>query len=881
MPEKTGLFLWNNQNLFSNNYLEHHLPTTSLWNEQKEKIGKVFEAVTKSYGTIKDLNLGPGQEADLEDKFIRPVLTELGYAYNVQPLTRRGFKKKRPDYALFKDSSALKTASKDKTEPKKFFSQALTILEAKYWGRRLNDSDKTDILDSRDPTAQTVKYLEDVHLPSAYRRQDKLGTNGKHWRLFYYKAASRSGNFFEIDLEEILIRGDFEKFLYFYLFFSRDAFIPDPVTGATWLDQHLKGTEDYAARVSTKLKELIFDEVFEGLAEGFVHYRRYALSVKKETDESRKEIFKGCLTLLYRLLFLLYAESRNLLPVGEEGYNKVSLLKLKRDIHQELATTELAKISKQSYAYWAKLESLCNIIANGDSALNVPVYNGGLFETQKNSFLSTNKMPDPFIAKAIEILTTDHEGEYAPSTAPFIDYSSLNVRHLGDIYEGLLEFHVQIAEEEMAEVREKGKSFWKKASEIKKEDKVISRKQTDAVYIENSKHERKATGSYYTPHYIVEYIVRNTVGPMIDEKLEAAKSLLAEFENTTKALQKQKSTSGIQGYRAKMLELGNKVFNTIFDIKVLDPAMGSGHFLVHTVDFISDRIVSFLADYPENPVIKKIEELRAEILKEIKRQGVSIDNSKLTEVNIIKRMVMKRCIYGVDLNDMAVELAKLSLWLDSFTLGAPLSFLDHHLKCGNSLIGVFDISDVIIPGSDAYAKVQRALSFLLQVSELTDATITEAKKSYALYNHVQEEVDPIRRRFDVATAKYFTELGKNVGYLEQLAYTMALDKEAFPENVERCKRALSIAKEKKFFHWKLEFPEVFYTERGEKENSGFNCVIGNPPYETTRLESMGSETKKYLGLYPVAEDKYDYYWFFINKGNELIKKHGYFSSADR
>jgi len=181
MPEKTGLFLWNNQNLFSNNYLEHHLPTTSLWNEQKEKIGKVFEAVTKSYGTIKDLNLGPGQEADLEDKFIRPVLTELGYAYNVQPLTRRGFKKKRPDYALFKDSSALKTASKDKTEPKKFFSQALTILEAKYWGRRLNDSDKTDILDSRDPTAQTVKYLEDVHLPSAYRRQDKLG-NPYEWK---------------------------------------------------------------------------------------------------------------------------------------------------------------------------------------------------------------------------------------------------------------------------------------------------------------------------------------------------------------------------------------------------------------------------------------------------------------------------------------------------------------------------------------------------------------------------------------------------------------------------------------------------------------------------------------------------------------------------
>ena len=79
--------------------------------------------------------------------------------------------------------------------------------------------------------------------------------------------------------------------------------------------------------------------------------------------------------------------------------------------------------------------------------------------------------------------------------------------------------------------------------------------------------------------------------------------------------------------------------------------------------------------------------LRNEILEQISRQGVKIDESKLTEVNLIKRMVMKRCIYGVDLNEMAVELAKLSLWLDSFTLGAPLSFLDHHLKCGNSLIG--------------------------------------------------------------------------------------------------------------------------------------------------------------------------------------------------
>jgi len=873
-PEQTKLSFWNNQNLFSKNYLEHRLPNTALWKEQKEKVSDVFDVIKKAYGVTKTLKLGPGEEAGLEDKFIRPVLTALGYEYNVQPPMQRGFKKKRPDYALFKDASALKTASKNKTEPKKFFSQTLTILEAKYWGRRLNDSDKTDILDSRDPTAQTVKYLEDIHLHTDGKINWAILTNGKHWRLFYYKAASRAGNYFEIDLEEILIKGDIEKFLYFYLFFSKDAFTPDPVTGITWLDQHLKGTEEYAARVSTKLKELIFDEVFEGLAEGFVHYRRTALSITNETDESKKEIFKGCLTLLYRLLFLLYAESRNLLPIGEEGYNKVSLLKLKRDIHQELATTELAKISKQSYSYWAKLESLFNIIANGDPALNVPVYNGGLFETQKNSFLASNKMPNPFLARAIELLTVDHEGEYAPSTAPFIDYSSLNVRHLGDIYEGLLEFHVQIAEEEMAEVKEKGKLLWKKASELK-EDKVIGRKQIGDVYIENSKHERKATGSYYTPHYIVEYIVKNTVGAVLDEKLKSADKLLAEFEDATKALRKQSASVSVKGYKSKIREIEDKIFDSIFGISVLDPAMGSGHFLVHTVDFISDRIVSFLAGYPENPVIRKIHELRDEILAEIKRQGVRIDESKLTEVNLIKRMVMKRCIYGVDLNDMAVELTKLSLWLDSFTLGAPLSFLDHHLKCGNSLIGVFDISDVIIPGSETYSKVQRALSFMLQVSELTDATITEAKKSYDLYKHVQEEVDPIRRRFNVATAKYFTDLGKSLSRVEQLAYTLDFEKESYPEIVSLCKNALLVAEEKRFFHWKLEFPEVFYTIRGEKENQGFDCVIGNPPY--INIEEVPSDDRKFLmntDVYTTTIKRMDIFIPFHELSIKLLQNNG-------
>jgi type II restriction/modification system DNA methylase subunit YeeA len=218
---------------------------------------------------------------------------------------------------------------------------------------------------------------------------------------------------------------------------------------------------------------------------------------------------------------------------------------------------------------------------------------------------------------------------------------------------------------------------------------------------------------------------------VLKEKLNRAKNLLEEldkvYDQQRRHLKKPKDWKYWEHpgepkgkHIAEIMQKEQDVFEILFDIKVLDPAMGSGHFLVHTVDFISDNIITFLSDYPDNPVVRRIDDLRNEIVRNLADQMVRIDESKLTEVNLIKRMVMKRCIYGVDLNEMAVELAKLSLWLDSFTLGAPLSFLDHHLKCGNSLIGILDISGVIIPGTEAYGKVQRALSFMLRVSELID-----------------------------------------------------------------------------------------------------------------------------------------------------------------
>jgi len=895
MSQQRKLFYLNNQNLFSNNYLEHRLPLSSLWNEQKENATKVFDEIKKCYEKIKALQLGPGEESELEDKFIQPVLKSLGFSYHVQPPSRRGTREKRPDYALFKDADLYKKARANKHSNRQFFLQALTILEAKYWGRPLNDTDKNDLLDSRDPTAQTVKYLEDVHYHTDGKINWAILTNGKGWRLFYYRASSRSGNFFEVDLEEIIQRDNLDDFLYFYLFFSRDAFVPDPQTGKTWLDQHLEGSEAYARAVSERLKDLIFDRVFEGLAAGFIYYRRTELSIRKETEESKKEIFKGCLTLLYRLLFLLYAESRNLLPVEEEGYYNVSLTKLKKDIYSDLNSLGLDKMSKQSYVYWARLERLFNIIAEGDPDLNVPVYNGGLFETTEGSFLSNHKMPDPFLAEAIELLTIDHEGEYSPGIIPFIDYSSLSVRHLGDIYEGLLEFHLQIAEEEVVEVKEKGKSVWKKASEVKEGTRTYRRKKKGEVYIENSKHERKATGSYYTPHYIVEYIVKNTVGPILDERLKSVEKLFSKYKETFKVLKRQRTTHSIRGYRAKLIELEDAIFNTIFDIKVLDPAMGSGHFLVHTVDFISDKIVSFLANYPENPVIRRIQEMKKEILSDLGRQGIKIDETKLTEVNLIKRLVMKRCIYGVDLNDMAVELAKLSLWLDSFTLGAPLSFLDHHLKCGNSLIGakIEDLETVLAGHLFAInlEPLKRAIGHMLFISDLPDATVRQVRQSYEKYGEANKGLQGYRILLDMLLAEYFDipEAKKMLISdfdridLNSLYASIA----SLPENDRKLiEKVEALAKEKHFFHWEMEFPEVFYEQKAQrverKDNAGFDCVIGNPPYDVLSEREQERDIKLEKGFFlshsiryrPAVGSKLNFYRLFSVLSLHLLKHKG-------
>jgi len=822
--EQSQIFTWDNQGLFSNNYLETKFPALEIWQNRDDELKERFQCLKEIYAEAKTANIFDSKdEQKTENTFIRPVLEKvLGFSYD--PQLRAGGK--RPDYGLFLTSEDYHSATKDQKYGSHYYSHLIASAEAKYWGRPLNISDFAD-KDRADPTAQTINYLDLVAHQSDYKVLWAILTNGETWRLFYYRAKSKTSDFYQVNVAEICRIDDFEQFKYFYGMFSVAALTPDPKTLQCWLDIYLTGSKNYAEEVSEKLREVIFGSVFENLAEGIVVHRREK-GFLEETSESKTLIFRATMTLLYRVLFALYAESRDLLPVTDShGYFPYSLRHLCNNIWQ--AVHENRSLPELTDSYYQHLKRLFIIIDKGEKSLNVPRYNGGLFafctpndssDSETNidgaKFLSENIIGDKYIAIAIQGLVFDETGN---GDKKFYDYSSLDVQHLGNIYEGLLEFNVEIAKESMVAVPGKGKSVvWKPERFATKNElkNVEARKNIGDVYIVNSKGERKISGAYYTPQKMVEYIVDKTVVPKVQDSLSKAESFWKK---------------GGTGSKNPMT-----FAEKLFSLTVCDPAMGSGHFLVNSVDVIADEINRWHGKNSDSPFAAFLDKMRVDILDAVEKQGVSINPEKLENRHLIRRMVLKRCIFGVDLNPMAIELAKLSLWLHSFTVGAPLSFLDHHLKCGNSLIGTWNIEEVVPPGSENWKNIVQAMNFMWAIDRLNDATIEEITESKNKYNKCRKKLEEVINRANIAIGQYFIPELKNEQIAGQVS-ECSHKKSKKPENIlEIYKETLKLAKEINFFHWKLEFPDVFVEEKKFKSESGFDCVIGNPPWERMKLQ---------------------------------------------
>ena len=515
------------------------------------------------------------------------------------------------------------------------------------------------------------------------------------------------------------------------------------------------------------------------IAGGFVAYRREQMGLREETDESLRQIYAAGLSLLYKLLFVLYAEARDLLPMRNPAYREQSLTSL-AEWAAERADRGLP-LSDATFATprYEALLALFRRIDRGDASLGIPRYDGGLFNaaTTENQFLERHKLSDRVVARAVDIMVRD-AGEP-------VDYAYLSVRNLGTIYEGLLENRLAIT----------------RRTDERRTTKRLRPCPSSVVTLVNDKGERKLTGSFYTPDFIVEYNVSQTLDPILDERAARFTAAMDRIAVLRKKLLNALDQATNQRLQGQLAEAERDALEAFLGIKVCDSAMGSGHFLVNTVDHLTDGIIRRMQVYHDthpdvpwdwNPAQRLIERMRGEIGAEMARQGITIDPARLDDTSLLTRLVMKRCIYGVDLNPLAVELAKLSLWLHTFTVGAPLSFLDHHLRWGNSVIGA-DVRTVEramrgeVRESKATAESRRlaeargeapatpsaATQFglfqgpfaglldltavMIEVAERSDTTLADVQGSAEAYAAFQSQLLPYKQALDLWVSQWFDD----------------------------------------------------------------------------------------------------------------------------
>jgi type I restriction-modification system DNA methylase subunit len=792
-----------NKPLFSQHYLDYRIQELPEW---QLDIKAEFAALKNLYLSKKPI-LATLNEAQTEDIFIQPALEILGFKYIPQVISRSQGRAERPDYALFINESERDTAYSFQNNETAFYSRVLVIAEAKYWERSLSKvsaNDQRDIFKNTNPSFQISSYLSGTNVDWG------ILTNGREWRLYYRQASSTATEFYPIDLVELLETEDIEQFKYFWLFFRSAAFAKDSYN-KNFLERVREGSTTYATQVGNELKILVFDQIFPDLARGFI-----VDAMRRGKTVEPKPIYAATLSFLYKLLFLLYAEARNLLPITT-AYRDYSLIKITQEIAASL--DKQRTLSETSTKIYQSLLGLFAIVDRGDKALAVPRYNGGLFhfdfhelgdreDYPENYFLSEHQISDAILFPALDKLA---RFEKLP-----IDYSFLGVRQLGSIYEGLLEYRL-----------------------------IIEDEKTVKVHLENDKVERKATGSYYTPDYIVKYIVSHTLKPILEERKQRFADLMTQINQLhEKMIDGRLGVQSRNGLQKDLQRLERQAQNTLLDIKICDPAMGSGHFLVEAVDYFTDQLINILNEYPEhNPILEMLGKTRNSILENLQQQGINIDIN-LDDNQLLQRVVMKRCIYGVDLNPMAVELAKVSLWLHFFTIGAPLSFLDHHLRCGNSLIGTTareaeanmmkEESGQLSLLTGPFVGLLRAAEIMRGVSTLSDATFAEVETSERLFKEFDQAAKPFKRLLDIYVSQFFgVKQAKN--FLERFGINAinAKFENMNTADIAVYEEARRLFDQKRFFHWDLEFPEVFIDLESAswKENPGFDAVIGNPPYD--------------------------------------------------
>jgi len=518
-----------------------------------------------------------------------------------------------------------------------------------------------------------------------------------------------------------------ERAAYLWLLFSANALREDGT-----LHEIMEDSKEYAADLGARLRERIYDDVIPDLAEAIADARDLEDPTKEELDET----YRMALVLLYRLLFIAYAEDERFLPRRRnDRYDRRSLKQKARDLHQFVQ--DGGEFDPSFSDHWDNVMHLTRAIHNGHDELGLPAYEGRLLSEDEDISEAGARLADIELHNAefgpvlFRLLVDETEEGYQGP----VDFRNIGVREFGVIYEGLLESELSVADQPLAldddgrytPVEDGGQQTLGKDDE----DVVV---EEGEVYLHGLSGERKATGTYYTKSRFVEHLLDHSLEPALEEHIERIDRLREE-------------------------EGENAAADAFFDIRAADIAMGSGHFLVGAVDRIESRLYAYLAENPLSPVREELDNLEDAAKEAFADEEYT---PPIERGQLLRRQVARRCLYGVDLNPLATELARLSIWVHTFVPGLPLTFLDYNLVSGDSLAGigtldeVTDILDVdqtslgmFVGGRSVMDEVREDIARLGDFADASAEQVQEARETRA---EIEERLEQVRARFDILAA---------------------------------------------------------------------------------------------------------------------------------
>ncbi|MCG8599023.1 MAG: hypothetical protein MI807_02675, partial [Verrucomicrobiales bacterium] len=756
-----------------------------------------------------------------------------------------------------------------------------------------------------------------------------LLSNGTHLRLVYAPPGENPGSltFPVAAMAEVTgrpILGGFHLLLEDYRVFTA----PEKETFAALL----KKSRDFQANVSTELARQVLDGLYE-LLRGLqaANARTDGRLLERELAESPQTVYEAMLNVLMRLVFLLFAEDRGLMPgtsLYEQNYALHSLHDQLRSDRERYPDT-----MDQRYGSWARLLALFRLVYDGSRHrdMKMPARYGYLFDPDRFPFLEgirdgvgeSGKNRLPLIPDSTVFTVLD---KLLYLGGERVSYRTLDVEQIGSVYETMMGFQLEVATGPTIAIKPKkkhgaaanvnltkflaipAKDRKKRFKELTDRDltgkrltalkeaetqedllavfdhqsersSLIARNATptvahDGALLLQPSEARRKSGSHYTPRKLTEPIVRKALEPILA-------NLTGDDQTGSSQSPNPVESPDQEGLKTENFELNTPETPTksvpfpqqILDLKICDPAVGSGAFLVEACRQLGDELVKAWAAHGGRPQVPDDED----------------------EVLLARRLVAQRCLYGVDRNPMAADLAKLSLWLATLAKDHPFTFLAHAIRSGDALVGLSKEQILKFHWDTRHASAQQmafgqdvlekklksALAYRQEILQAGDYVLPEMKAEQLRL--ADDALEPIRRAGDLAILAFFSESKKNARQeaREQMLerWQLANDQSGSPESLReglKLKGEIRAAKEAEKpvrpFHWEIEFPEVF--ERG---NPGFDCFVGNPPFLGGKRIS-GVSGKPYsewlIASNPETNGNVDLVAHFFRRAFELLANRG-------